>query len=456
LSDCGIDVSTQDWISLSQLPQPRTKEVVQDLFYPEWNNDQDLKNMESANQQRQRASGLFTSMDDDQYFDTYDFITSEESLNFINIHSLLKTVKREGRVVLLVMSHVGQWLNQKPKIIGDRENNKPALRYDFLPALSQQHGSQAEKQSIRLEEDIMIFIRNRFYDLTSVICEPYLHQFPNEEGAEYRLRFTHQVWRDLLLLVLSVTGPNLQGSAVAIFNSKDIRTIAAEPTCSITQAMCGVVPRLAEVIKNPALVHTEALKDLNNAIYPIVMAWAIRQCEQALQPESLVDTQDWSVTMIELVRAEREKYVSLAAAITNTDETVENITESPTLQNTLDLEPRSPSEMSIFIPDDSPTDLQLPPLRYTEPDKVQITVSKPYCPRTRLPNEPLSNIVSIISKGSASKIQPEKKGSGLLNLLENQRKVFQQPLNNTGPRIKYNKKASWRNSPAARRSSQQD
>jgi hypothetical protein len=75
---------------------------------------------------------------------------------------------------------------------------------------------------------------------------------------------SHLIWKDLFVLVRSVTGPNFQG-----------QSIAPQPLQATTQAMC-------EISQNPALHHANALDALRAQIYPIVIAWAANQCKDAL------------------------------------------------------------------------------------------------------------------------------------------------------------------------------
>ncbi len=134
----------------------------------------------------------------------------------------------------------------------------------------------------------------------------------------YAKRFCYQVWRDLLQLVQTMAGVNLPCPAVSRFNSQDTSSGASGPLCTITQAMCSVLPRIPDVAKNPALNHEVAIKDLSSEILtlvgPVVAAWAVRHCEISLRPESLAEADGWPVSTIEMVRSERAKFLKLVEA----------------------------------------------------------------------------------------------------------------------------------------------
>ncbi|KAF2474018.1 uncharacterized protein BDR25DRAFT_352496 [Lindgomyces ingoldianus] len=160
-SEFSIDVQSSDWIQLASLPQ----------------------------------QNLFLTAGDDVY----------DNLGFADVHSLLKTTKQEGKVMSIVMSHVCQWLNRDPARVGERDNNKPLLRKDFLPALREKCGDDAEKQSIKLQERLLGYVRDKMSDFTSPGMEHYLHEYPDNARDAYAKRFEHQAWRDMLILVVDST-----------------------------------------------------------------------------------------------------------------------------------------------------------------------------------------------------------------------------------------------------------
>ena len=194
----------------------------------------------------------------------------------------------------LVISHVGHWLNSSPALVGDRENNKPPLRKDFLPSLANRHGDEADKQSILLQRKIALFSRTRLKDLTDIVREPILNQLPDgKEG--YEKRFSHQVWRDLFELVRSVTGPNFQGQAIARMNAQDVKSIPPQPLRAAAEAMCSAASLVSEISQNPALHDKNALDALREESHLTLIAWAGKQCKGALGPGSLSEVDRKSV-----------------------------------------------------------------------------------------------------------------------------------------------------------------
>ncbi|KAF2463236.1 uncharacterized protein BDR25DRAFT_362954 [Lindgomyces ingoldianus] len=140
-SEFSINVQSSDWIQLASLPQVQ-KPADQNLFLTAGN-------------------------------DVYD--------SFADVHSLLKTTKQEGKVMSIVMSYVCQWLNRDPARVSKRDNNKPLLRKDFLPALREKCGDDAEKQSIKLQERLLGYVRDKMSDFTSPGIEHYLHDIRHGE-----------------------------------------------------------------------------------------------------------------------------------------------------------------------------------------------------------------------------------------------------------------------------------
>ena len=66
-------------------------------------------------------------------------------LSFLDIYSLLKTTKQEEKVMSIVMSHIGQWLNCNPTKIAECDNNKPPLQNDLVPALQKRYNKKADE-----------------------------------------------------------------------------------------------------------------------------------------------------------------------------------------------------------------------------------------------------------------------------------------------------------------------
>lgn len=235
-------VSASDWLALSMLSQPRFVRDVRHLFYPGTAEESGSDQAVDAQRLRTRSPVFLAALEDHEYSRAYEEVLKMQTKEFVDIQSL-KNSKEEGRVMSLVMSHVGWWLNSSPAIVVAQEKNKPLLRKDFLPALEKRHGDEADKQSILLQRKIALFSRTRLKDLTDIVCEPLLNQLPDgKEG--YEKRFSHQVWKDLFDLVRSVTGPNFQGQSVARMYAQDVKSISPQPLHAVAEAMCSAASRV--------------------------------------------------------------------------------------------------------------------------------------------------------------------------------------------------------------------
>jgi hypothetical protein len=209
------------------------------------------------------------------------------------------------------MVHVTHWLSAEPTKLKHNENNKPPHRADFLPALRRAHGDRADEQSIKLERDVVLFVQERFGELNSAVCKPYLKPSPQKDIAAYNQRFAYPVWKDLLQLVCRVAGPHLEGQAVREFTRHGPHGVASKTPLTIADTMVSVVPQVREVAQNPALNKPRALAYLHTLIADAVLRWGIQECQNALLLESLAESEDWPVSTIEFVRSELERFQAM-------------------------------------------------------------------------------------------------------------------------------------------------
>ena len=140
-SQHGLDIQLADWNKLAGLPRMRSVHDVRGLFYPGLEPDVDPCSSGT------RRRDFFPDVDDGAYLNLYRSVLSEPGRRFIDIQALLKTTKQEGKLMSIVMSHVGQWMNTEPEKVSDRDNNKPALRKDLVPALRVRYGDKADDES---------------------------------------------------------------------------------------------------------------------------------------------------------------------------------------------------------------------------------------------------------------------------------------------------------------------
>ncbi|KAF2478399.1 uncharacterized protein BDR25DRAFT_338948 [Lindgomyces ingoldianus] len=139
-SEFSIEVQSSDWIKLASLPQVQKPADVQQLFYPNLDNNKDVT--------LSRQQNLFITATNNVYDGRYQFVLSRPDLGFANVHSLLKTTKQEGKVMSIVIAHISRWLNRDPARVGERDK-------DVLPGLRERYGDVAEKQSIKLQEQVL-------------------------------------------------------------------------------------------------------------------------------------------------------------------------------------------------------------------------------------------------------------------------------------------------------------
>jgi hypothetical protein len=81
------------------------------------------------------------------------------------------------------------------------------------------------------------------------------------------------------VLVYDFCGPSFQHDALARFNQDTPSSLGGQSTSIIAQGMCQVLNNIPEVAQNPALRRKEAIKDLLRDLQPVVLQWAVRQCE---------------------------------------------------------------------------------------------------------------------------------------------------------------------------------
>ena len=121
-------LSAADWAMFStSLPAGYTDAQAAELFYP---------GREAGTATRRRPDFL-AMLGDDDYRKVYEHVAgSRPRLRFVDVQSLLRTSKEDGRVMVQVLSHVVAWLNPDPTRVHDkRDNNKPPLWKDLVPGL---------------------------------------------------------------------------------------------------------------------------------------------------------------------------------------------------------------------------------------------------------------------------------------------------------------------------------
>lgn len=296
-------VTSADWIKLVGLPQNRTAEDVQTLFYP------DQEGAVITNTVRHRRTGFLTALDDQAYHRAYNLVASSTDIFFLDVHTFLKLSKEEGRIMTRILSHVVHWLNSAPTKVGERDNNKPPLRQDFLPALKAHWGDEAEKRSLLLEYRVLEFVRACMVQFKSPLVEVYLQQFPAEAGDSYSERFADEPWNGVLQIVREVTGPCFPDKPIFSVTRRSRESGSERTAAVITKAICALLDRTPEISMNTALNNKDALNRLYSRLNQLVIDWATQQFTDASETSSDEDRASWSVSMsqqTEPPRARRE------------------------------------------------------------------------------------------------------------------------------------------------------
>lgn len=286
----GVDVQLADWNKLAGLPRERTEHEVRALFYPGL--DPEADSYSSGTRRRD----FLPDADDIAYAGLCQTIISEPGRRFIDVHALLKTTKQEGKLMSTVMSHVTMWLNAEPKKVSDRDNNKPALREDLIPALRAQYGDKAEDKSRDLQQAILRRVHESAQDFTSADLEHYLHEYPSGDDEAYRTRFKHRAWRDVLSIVTLYTGLTLHRRFIASPVSGETRKISPP---AVAQTARDLICQIPEVASDPALRSATAAEQLLRMMQPVIAQWISKQQVRAWdtrsddkQPTTIADLAD--------------------------------------------------------------------------------------------------------------------------------------------------------------------
>ena len=290
----GVDVQLADWNKLAGLPRVRTVHEVRALFYPGL--DPDVDSYSSVARRRD----FFPDADDTAYAGMCRTVVSEPGRRFIDIQALLKTTKQEGKLMSTVMSHVSLWMNPEPGKVSDRDNNKPALREDLVPALRATYGDKAEDKSRDLQQAILRRVHENAKDFTGAALEHYLLEYPSGDDKAYRTRFKHRAWRDVLSIVTIYAGPTLQRRFIASPVLEETRKISPP---ILAQTACDLICQIPEVATDPALQSATAAEQLLRMMQPVIAQWISKQHVRVSDPHD-EDEQPTTVNPADEQRAE--------------------------------------------------------------------------------------------------------------------------------------------------------
>ncbi|KAJ6436772.1 Maltose permease MAL31 [Purpureocillium lavendulum] len=214
--DAARLVSSQDWKEMSaSLGAERTQEQVQELFYPG-------RSGKSVSDASERNPKLLRAFDHRGYWEVYERILRTPALRFPDIHRITGLSQGQGRVLLQVLSHVVDWLNDKrTKMAKSRSNDKPPLRKDLEPALDYYTPArlrQAEKRlkvffppatppqsslesaSVLLQQEVLEYVLEHLAAFNAPTMRDYLKD-GDPDSDLYAARFREDTWAGVLKIV---------------------------------------------------------------------------------------------------------------------------------------------------------------------------------------------------------------------------------------------------------------
>ena len=267
-SQYGLELHLLDWNKLAGLPHRPTVQDVQELFYPGLG-----PNIKPSSTTKRKRDFLINATDD-AYFLFYQSVLSQLERRFIDIQALLKTTKQDGKLMSIVMSHVVQWINPEPKKVVDRDNNKPQLRKDLIPALRAKYGDEADDQSRTLQQAVLEHVRENVKDFNSTTLQQYLHEYPGTDDKAYSIRFKHEVWRKVLSIVTSFIGSSFQREYLTC---PVLEVTGKIRPSTIAQTARDLICQIPDVANDPALQSTAASEQLLRLMQPLIAEWIAKQ-----------------------------------------------------------------------------------------------------------------------------------------------------------------------------------
>ena len=299
-------MSLSDWNGLARLKAARSDAELQSLFYPSASADI-IANLETKGSSRRRK-GFLATCTDSTYYEIYTKIQQNPNIRFLDIQGFIRSSREQGRVLSQVLTHVGQWLNHCVVPAGAQDTKKAQLWEDFLPAFRGGDSDQAEERARSLQRQILASSRDRVSELTRGPASSYLSKLPDAQGDAYLERFSHAIWRDILLVVRSAAGGQFQGS-LAKFNREDPNNQPQQAHSKLLQNFRESVSRIPDISSNPALRSSAALDEL----MAVVKMWAVEQNEKALRAQRLNQMPPWPSHAREVVMSQQSELSSGSA-----------------------------------------------------------------------------------------------------------------------------------------------
>ncbi|KFY91984.1 hypothetical protein V498_05204 [Pseudogymnoascus sp. VKM F-4517 (FW-2822)] len=298
-------MSLSDWNCLVRLKAARSDTALQSLFYPGASPDV-LANLETKGCSC-RHKEFLVACTDTTYYEIYTKIQQNSNIRFLDIQAFLYSSRAHGKVLSQVLTHVGQWLSTRMAPVGAQDTKKAQLWEHFLPAFRRRDGdeTEAEERARTLQRQILASSRDRVSELTRESARSYLSKLPDAQGEAYLERFSHAIWRDILLVVRDAAGGQFQGP-LAKFNRQDPNDLPQRRQSMLMQNVRESVSRIPEISSNPALRNSAALDELMVA----VKAWAVEKNEKALQAQRLNQMPPWPSHAREVVMSQQRELSS--------------------------------------------------------------------------------------------------------------------------------------------------
>ncbi|KAG6105165.1 hypothetical protein E4U13_008014 [Claviceps humidiphila] len=222
--DAASYVKAEDWKKMSKVFESTpSKKAIKELFYP---------SSQQVDQSCRRRPDFLVELDREAYWRAYEHVVQRGQTSFPDVHRILSLSEQDGKILSGVMDHVAGWLSSdRSKRPNQREQNKPGLRVDMVPALQHFDGerlqeaksrvttsvagardqSVAETTSIVMQQELLEFVCGRLEAFKSASAKGQLNQpLDTDNAGLYRTRFQQAEWADILNIVRWYMGPEFR------------------------------------------------------------------------------------------------------------------------------------------------------------------------------------------------------------------------------------------------------
>ncbi|KAG6061252.1 hypothetical protein E4U32_003042 [Claviceps aff. humidiphila group G2b] len=222
--DAASYVKAEDWKKMSKVFESiPSKKAIKELFSP---------SSQQVDQSCRRRPDFLVELDREAYWRVYEHVVQREQTSFPDVHRLLSLSEQDGKILSGVMDHVAGWLSSdRSKRPNQREQNKPGLRVDMVPALQHFDGerlqeaksrvttsvagardqSVAETTSIVMQQELLEFVCGRLEAFKSASAKGQLNKpLDTDNAGLYRTRFQQAEWADILNIVRWYMGPEFR------------------------------------------------------------------------------------------------------------------------------------------------------------------------------------------------------------------------------------------------------